>query len=631
MNTKYKIEYTIELLSDWHCGSGLGAGAYIDNLVLRDCKGRPFVPGKTLKGLARENAELLVSLDKANEKKNKGKLNRIFGVSSAEDSRYKDDGVFFESATSSDDIKTRTIQQICIDDRTGTTKDGSLRSLEVSEPCILSGVIYDIDDDCVELVQNSMMMIKRLGLNRNRGLGRCKINVSKKKMPNSEIPCNHNQTLKFKCTLLSDVILNSNSSTEQKNTTLDYIPGNVFLGIAAKKLYGTSGCDSMKMFHSGDVRWGDAHIGVMENDGRYRRTHHIPASLYQEKTNKDKFLQHHLNTEEVSTQLVQFRQGFYNLGLSAEEYDRIAVGKKYYLKSTYAKWNQKAKEKQLFGVEALTAGNEFLFEVSLADGNEELRNVIINALVGDHRIGASSSAEFGRIHIEQREYQEAGSQAAIEGDEIYIYADSRLIFLDENSGEMTCAPENILGHQIVWEKSQIRTFEYYPWNGKRSSRDAGRYGIEKGSVIILKSEGETIPQYIGAYQNEGFGRILIHPEFLTRLIKVPSKDPEEQGNINKSIYELVLKYCRKENNGFTANELSPSQWGAVRNLASLYHDNPSEAEKKILSFIDSGTKRWGRKQQDALKSFINEVKSSVENDVPKAIALLCSNVGKIVK
>ena len=45
------------------------------------------------------------------------------------------------------------------------------------------------------------------------------------------------KTLKFKCTLLTDVILNQKSTSEGANQTLDFIPGNVFLGIAAGKLY----------------------------------------------------------------------------------------------------------------------------------------------------------------------------------------------------------------------------------------------------------------------------------------------------------------------------------------------------------------------------------------------------------
>ena len=44
-------------------------------------------------------------------------------------------------------------------------------------------------------------------------------------------------TIKFKCTLLSDVILNQKAATDGPNKTLDFIPGSSFLGIAASRLY----------------------------------------------------------------------------------------------------------------------------------------------------------------------------------------------------------------------------------------------------------------------------------------------------------------------------------------------------------------------------------------------------------
>ena len=52
-----KIKYKIEFHTDWHCGSGLAAGADVDALVVKDKNGMPFIPGKTIKGLVREAVE----------------------------------------------------------------------------------------------------------------------------------------------------------------------------------------------------------------------------------------------------------------------------------------------------------------------------------------------------------------------------------------------------------------------------------------------------------------------------------------------------------------------------------------------------------------------------------------------
>ena len=67
------------------------------------------------------------------------------------------------------------------------------------------------------------------------------------------------KTMKFKCTLLSDLILSQSSSTEGTQQTLDFIPGNNFLGLVAKELYQDGSSESLALFHSGKVRFGDAH------------------------------------------------------------------------------------------------------------------------------------------------------------------------------------------------------------------------------------------------------------------------------------------------------------------------------------------------------------------------------------
>jgi hypothetical protein len=56
----------------------------------------------------------------------------------------------------------------------------------------------------------------------------------------------------FLCTLKSDVVLNSSLATEGAINTLDYIPGNVFLGIVAQK-YDEFGSEAYDIFHSGKV------------------------------------------------------------------------------------------------------------------------------------------------------------------------------------------------------------------------------------------------------------------------------------------------------------------------------------------------------------------------------------------
>ena len=82
--------------------------------------------------------------------------------------------------------------------------------------------------------------------------------------------------LQFKCTLLTDVILNQKAATEGPNTTLDFIPGSNFLGIVANKYqtFAEAGM-AMEVFHSGNVRFGDAHPSNSDFRGLK-----VPASMF---------------------------------------------------------------------------------------------------------------------------------------------------------------------------------------------------------------------------------------------------------------------------------------------------------------------------------------------------------------
>ena len=52
-----KITLELDLSSYWHIGSGKGADAVADAVVLKDEAGLPVVPGRTLKGLLRDCME----------------------------------------------------------------------------------------------------------------------------------------------------------------------------------------------------------------------------------------------------------------------------------------------------------------------------------------------------------------------------------------------------------------------------------------------------------------------------------------------------------------------------------------------------------------------------------------------
>ena len=170
------IKYSLELYSYWHCGSGLSSGADADALTVKDKDGLPFVPGKTIKGLVREAVEEIGSSDSLSFLGKEG----VF-----------QSDCFFSDATliDKDEIIASKLQDglfdriasTRIDPITGTAANGSLRTIEVVIPCKLTGEILNVPIGFSSVIINALAYIKRIGLQRNRGLGRCHFIVEEEK------------------------------------------------------------------------------------------------------------------------------------------------------------------------------------------------------------------------------------------------------------------------------------------------------------------------------------------------------------------------------------------------------------------------------------------------------------------
>lgn len=472
------------------------------------------------------------------------------------------------------------------------------------------------------------------------------------------------QTIKFKCTLLSDIVLSQSSSSEGNQKTLDFIPGNNFLGIVASKIYKDGSSESLEIFHSGKVRFGDAHPSV---DGT--RGVKVPASMYYPKlgsASKECYI-HHLtnhNSDDIKAkQLKQCREGFYSFGETTGK--PVDIQKNFAIKSAYDSEKRRSKDSQMFGYESLPQGLVMYFEVE-TDLSDEQNKMITDALCGKRHIGHSRSAEFGLINIEQEDFQEIKSTKFDSKSEYAtVYADGRLIFLDKN-GEPTFQPTTkdlgIDGGSIDWSKSQIRTFQYAPWNGKRHTYEADRYGIEKGSVFVIKLNGASCPeksQYIGFYKNEGFGKVIYNPAFL-------SENPQERG---KALYTLeeketlppsslntpkptspLIDFLIRQNQIVANNQnvyqivqdevanLSPyfrngkfaSQWGSIRSLAMITSDG-HQLITNIDAFLSHGVAQEKWEEQNR-KSRLDRFMAEHENDDLQSIMInLASEMAKKCK
>ncbi len=179
-----ELNYKIEFFSEWHCGSGLSAGADIDALVIKDSDGLPYIPGKTLKGLIREAFDDYVSFSKANV----DSVDKAFGKPVDGQGEQSQGILYFTDACLREDERQAIIdnnaQQFMFQkrsrtaiDENGIAKEHSLRSIQTVVPCTLYATVMNVPDDMCDILTKSLGLVKRMGVNRNRGLGRCQLSV----------------------------------------------------------------------------------------------------------------------------------------------------------------------------------------------------------------------------------------------------------------------------------------------------------------------------------------------------------------------------------------------------------------------------------------------------------------------
>jgi len=437
----------------------------------------------------------------------------------------------------------------------------------------------------------------------------------------------------YQCTLLSDIILSSNSATEEAQEALDYIPGSKFLGIVANQFLKNPAPEAneefTKLFLSDKVRFGNAYP-LLNNQPSFP----IPLCWYDDKNKKDpNIYQIHQvsNTKkreliQHGTQLKQRRKGYFNLAF--EELNEM--NQKFYLKSAYDSENRRSEDGKMFGYYALAAGSAWQFDIEY-DSNISIAN-IEKFLIGKKRIGRSRSAEFGLIEIEKSNLKPGLiTQNNDTGKETIVYAYANLCFYNAfgvTTGTPT--PDDLglpVGSEILWEKSQIRTRLYQSWNRKRFNRDADRLIVVKGSVFVCKvpeNKFSASEIWLGRHFSEGFGKALINPSFIptgellshklkdikSNDLKIISKyvtivDTPVSNNFSAwyasksshtgsdlDILEHVLKAKEESKNLF--KNISPSQWGKIRSYAS-YAGNKTVL-KMLLFDEHSGCLHHGQAQ-----------------------------------
>jgi hypothetical protein len=456
-------------------------------------------------------------------------------------------------------------------------------------------------------------------------------------------------------------------------------------------MYGETDSDKcFRLLHTGWVKFGDAHPAY--NNVRALR---VPAAFFYPKLGglTETFVHHYvfdLLKEETNRasfalkQLKQCRSGFYTFS-EGKGWQTVPTPVSFALKSGYDHNSRRSAESQMYGYESLNAGLKMQFVLSYEEEkiSDDDISEVKDCLVGKHRVGRSRSAQYGSVDIQvlkEENVPSYGSPRNASGDTV-IYADSRLIFFDAygmptftpTASDFGFSDEN---YEINWAKSQIRIFQYSPWNYKRQAFDTDRCGIEKGSVLVISpkysdvtdsgvtptagnNDAITSSEYVGEYRLEGFGHIIINPTFLkaddkTGKAKFPLTEATPEPTVSDTKEKDVdtplmayLKTCKKHDDyidiiytnvaeypdTFEGNETFASQWGQIRKLA-MASDSVQTLRNKL--FTDKigylmhgvGQEKWkGHTKQ--LKEFVNKLsKEMPDSYVIMAVINLAAVMGK---
>lgn len=423
--------------------------------------------------------------------------------------------------------------------------------------------------------------------------------------------------LNFKIRFITDVIINSTAATEGNNKTLEYIPGTAILGIVARK-YKSFDSAAFDVFHSGKVRFSDAHpfIGF--------RSFKIPASYLLKKgesvgDSKSVFIHHQITPTQIEgfrkngTQLKQQRSGF--LVKEGELFRKIDLIKDFSIKSAYDRKTRRAKDQMMFGYEYLKSGSEWSFYIEMDEENTDLSELLKDNLVGAQKLGRSKTAEFGLIEVNFEREETIKPNFDIQPEnEIVLYTESLLAFVNE-FGLPTLTPQakdfGIEG-EICWDKSQVLTRSFSPYNSTRATREADRVCIDKGSVFVIKVNSAVdealLMKGVGLFLNEGFGKIQINPDFLTlnqvrvEAFEKPLVNETKQNYlpISGHLKDIpLLKYLQTtaqteqskdeilrkvdvfiKNHYGIYRKIKPSQWGGIRERASR-----ADSKKKLMELL----------------------------------------------
>lgn len=264
----------------------------------------------------------------------------------------------------------------------------------------------------------------------------------------------------FQITLIDDVVLSARGGTVSKHETLDHIPGQVLLGLAASRLYQSVGAEkAFVAFHSGKVRF----LNGLPLHSVHGPGYPMPFSWHDEKDGGSGFYNLAVTRAPKNIQLTQRRGGYVPVSCSCFMIPKTARR----TKTSINPETGRVHEGRLFSYETIVSGQTFVMAIEADDDVDDLLwGQILDVFQGELRIGRSRSAEFGRVEVSSLDHIPEGyaqsQENKVSGDVIlHLLSDMALY---DAFGQPTLTPScdhfGLSGGELDWSKSSIRARAY---------------------------------------------------------------------------------------------------------------------------------------------------------------------------
>lgn len=576
-----KLELRIELKSDMCCGTGTGDGVRFDTVSSYNQYGLPYIPGKRLKGLLREQAEFLRDCSAIEQTL----IDKIFGngehagtltVNNAEligaNENLRDlEQLFNEEPGLYNPLTVQEVYTVARHSTAmehGVAKPHSLRTIgAVPSGNIFITYLY-LDggetNEQLELLTKCAKLLRHIGLNRTRGLGEvscCLTQCSNERETSSNKSVTSSTNRKFvgyKISLVTDLV-----------SEKDYISGSALQGWFAGRLSNELTQEQMDNFLTG-IKFGNAY--PYKNN-----TIHFPMPLsYVSEKNKDEYFSQVDGFSKLLGKQYVAAKGFAHFDYAEGSYS-------YYEVLRCISYHVTTKgQNDLFTLPLLKSGQTFAGCINTTDEFATKLEEIIDKYGGEIRLGGSANIQFGKCNFEfvepvnfNENLEQAKNGSDCNNKEYVVNLLSDTILYDEFGTNSVALKTLRTEVESLFEPDNGTSIgEIYTgtvttggYNGKWKMPRRRFNAFAKGTQVRVQGIPKQLSGFIGMLQTEGFGQFSIQ-------------------EVSKHVaYKKKCNNKEDKSNSVTDNKLS--EWGeGIRKMID-FNQLLQELERAAYSLIES--------------------------------------------